>query len=146
MNENQQTTLTSTVYLPTNLFTPPICSCRSFTSLNLPCGCMAKAFSSVCGRDFFDERNLQEQWRISSHPLYDEIITLLAGKPVTNHQSNELIKTVDPRNRFHALKSISVPKTEQQRRSNIQGLTEKIQQDRFVYTVLHDLFSQPLDV
>ena len=66
LNENQATSPISTVYLPSNLSTPPIRSCRTFTSLNLPCGCMAKAFASVCGIEFIDERNLQEHWRISS--------------------------------------------------------------------------------
>lgn len=52
---------------------PPSCSCGKYKSLKIPCTCICTVYNlpSLTG-GLFKEHNLENRWRLKSHPLYDK--------------------------------------------------------------------------
>jgi len=123
VDELELKTYHSLVFIPKDPNVNPTCNCRIYTSMNLPCGCIA--FSMVhmkkVKRSFISQSTLHRQWRHELHPLYAESIS----KTYPSIRGMDFLPTTTP-STVAKQSSIHFPKKEQQRMSILAGINQKI--------------------
>jgi hypothetical protein len=144
-------TFSSKVIIPTSCILSPTCTCRLYTQLLLPCGCMAKAFASLKSsqRMFLAEATLHDQWKVSKHPMYNEVVNSVIGVRPRDH--GLAVSSSEIHMRHDGVSKVPVPKNTLTRKSKISCLAEELSDmcmnSPILYQrVMHDMHQILVDI
>jgi hypothetical protein len=122
-SQSPEKTYKSQVFVPFDRNVNPSCTCRFYSSLLLPCSCIAFAMGRLkkCGRIFNCTTTVHRQWAVENHPMYHQVMS----QKIPPIQGMDFLPPTT-QDTVTELQKVHVPKNEKGRRSALSSLASKI--------------------